>query len=213
MKTCKTCKTCKVDKESSEFGNNKHSKDKLNYVCNPCRADYELQRRISKGIKPKVKPVVLENQKECLMCKQILPLDHYGDNKRGRLGKNCYCVDCFPKYHINQRNLDVTTYRENRRISTQKYRDSHREHWRGLHRINQFNRKNLIKAVDDGTVTESFMKALYDIDKCYWCGNLTPENKRTAEHIIPLISGGIHGVSNLTMACSTCNSSKRNFKL
>lgn len=103
-------------------------------------------------------------------------------------------------------------YREKTKNNTEKYRNNHREHWRGLHRINQFNRKNKIKAQSDGTVTEEFMKNLYEIENCYWCKKYTPIDQRTAEHIIPLDRGGIHGISNLIMSCLSCNCSKLNFK-
>lgn len=94
---------------------------------------------------------------------------------------------------------------------TQKYRDNHRERWRGLHRINQFNRKNKVKLANDGTVTEDFMKSLYSIENCYWCKQVIPRELRTAEHIKPLHLNGLHTAENLTMACRSCNFSKLNF--
>jgi hypothetical protein len=207
----KVCKTCEV--ESDNFGKNKHSKDGLNYVCNPCRAEYELQRRVAKGIVPKVKPIIVDGEhKECLKCKVILHLNSFRNNTRGPLGKHAYCISCNDKYHEDLRNKDIDKYRESHREYTQKYRDTHREYWRSLHRINQYNRRNLIDATKDGTATEDFMKSLYQIENCCWCGKFTPEKERTAEHIIPLIKGGIHGASNLTMACLSCNASKINFK-
>jgi hypothetical protein len=208
----KKCKTCKEEKDLNQFGNNKYSKDGLNYICNTCRAEYELNRRLAKGIIPKVKPIFDNNSKECLRCRIIKTVDHFPDNTRGRLGKGCYCDECYPLYHKEHRAKDPDLYKEKQRISTQRYRNNNREHWRGLHRINQFNRKNRIKAVDDGTVTKDFMVSLYNKEYCYWCNKKIPENKRTAEHIISLIDGGIHGVSNLTMACISCNSSRLNLK-
>ncbi len=55
------------------------------------------------------------------------------------------------------------------------------------------------------------MRELYATEICCWCKKPTPIEDRTAEHVIPLDKGGIHGISNLKMACLSCNSSKMNF--
>lgn len=207
----KLCKTCKQEKPLTVFGKNNYSKDGLNYVCDECRAKYELERRIKKGIIPKIKPIILEDSKECLMCKVVKHKDEFGDCKRGRLGKKTYCKICNSNYHkqLNEEKPDEMKRRA--KEYTQRYRDNHREHWRSLHRINQFNRKNKVKLTSDGTVTEDFMKNLYSIENCYWCKNFISYELRTAEHISPLHLGGLHSVDNLTMACQSCNFSKLNF--
>jgi 5-methylcytosine-specific restriction endonuclease McrA len=201
----KKCSKCEIEKDISNF-----SKSGKYYGswCKECRKISEQERRILKGIKQKVKPVVVgDSHKQCLHCKQILELEFFGDNKRGRLGKHCYCKECYKIFHKEIRKNNPEKFR----TYTKKYRDRRREHWRSLHRIHQFNRKNKIKAQSDGTVTEEFMKNLYATEICFWCKEVIPVDQRTAEHIIPLSSGGVHGISNLTMACISCNSSKFNF--
>jgi len=44
--------------------------------------------------------------------------------------------------------------------------------------------------------------------RCYLCGKLIPKGHRHVDHIIPLSRGGKHTLSNLAIACDTCNESK-----
>lgn len=43
---------------------------------------------------------------------------------------------------------------------------------------------------------------------CYWCGNKVSGRVAHADHIIPLSRGGPHALSNLVVACSSCNNRK-----
>ena len=45
---------------------------------------------------------------------------------------------------------------------------------------------------------------------CWYCGSAHPS---TIDHVIPSSEGGTDDVSNLVMACKTCNSSKRALSL
>ena len=69
-------------------------------------------------------------------------------------------------------------------------------------------RRGLIVNQSDGTVTDEFLKELYETETCHYCGEYVSENLRTADHMTPLSKGGAHSASNLTMACFSCNSSK-----
>lgn len=197
----KQCSKCKENHESK------------NSWCNPCRAELEKQRRRNKGIKELPKPIIQDQlHKECLICHEIFHIDLFNKATRGILNRKPYCKKCDSEYHKNRKKEHPELHKEKHREYTQKYRNEHREHWRGLHRINQFNRKNTKKAQSDGTITEEFMKEIYATKECFWCKKYIPIDERTAEHITPLNKGGIHGVSNLTMACLSCNSSKLNFE-
>jgi 5-methylcytosine-specific restriction endonuclease McrA len=206
----KTCSKCKIDKTEDNF--TKIGKY-LNSWCHECRAKSEQEKRIARGVKPKVKPKVVDSQhKECLRCKRILHVDAFTKNNRGRLGVAAYCKPCAKDYLVELKASNPKLYKRRHRKYTQKYRDNNRERWRALHRVNQFNRKNKVKVKSDGTVTDDFLKKLYNTKECCWCKKPTPKSKRTAEHVIPLDLGGMHSANNLKMACISCNSSKFNFK-
>jgi hypothetical protein len=193
-KTCTKCLKLQTIKNYSK-----------NSWCNTCKKDYEQARRISKGIKVKPKPIVNIDTKECLDCKEILHIDKFRNNPRGRLMKSAYCIVCEKKRQQARHKAKP----EEGRAATKRYRDSNREWWRALHRKNQFNRRNKIKALEDGTITKEFITNLYKIENCYYCNKVTPTESRTCEHVVPLNKGGVHGISNLKMACLSCNSKKR----
>jgi hypothetical protein len=163
--------------------------------CYKCKNNLEQKRRINLGIKPKIKPSICNfKEKECLKCLKVLSLELFPKNKRGRFERASYCKECCKIYQITKKNENIQKSRRKSRKAVQKYRDKHREYWRSLHRIHQFNRRSLIKCQSDGTVNENFMINLYNTKNCYWCGKYTKRKKRTAEHIIRLIDGGIHGI-------------------
>lgn len=140
--------------------------------------------------------------KECQRCHRIWPLDRFSPTPRGIHGRATYCRPCMAAY-MRDRPKHLG------RATTQKYRDTHRARWRASHRLNQFFRRSLIAASEDGTVTDGFMRKLYTTEICAYCGMKTPEEDRTADHVIPLSKGGKHSASNMVMACHQCNSTKR----
>lgn len=206
----KSCSHCKIEKSFDSFSPSKAGKLKLSSWCNQCKREKQQNDRRKIGILPTPIPIVKdEYHKECLMCKEILHIDKFRVSKRGRLGRASYCFPCHKKY--SQEFHQRPGKREKTKLSTRKYRENHRERWRELHRLNMFSRKHKIKVQSDGTVTEEFMKKLYKKEHCCWCEKFTPMEERTAEHIIPLIKGGMHSIFNLDMACVSCNSAKLNF--
>jgi len=51
------------------------------------------------------------------------------------------------------------------------------------------------------------LKAKYGF-RCLCCGKVEPEVKVTADHVIPLASGGGNGIDNIQPLCGPCNSRK-----
>jgi hypothetical protein len=194
MKLCKRC--------------NKNEKETLFYekridYCKICLKWYYRRWAEKKGILEKFVPIVTDTSKQCCMCKETKPLEEYSNSTRGRKGKSAYCKPCNSKIQLKR------ISKEERRANTQKYRDNNKEWWRSLHRINQFNRRNKIKLVSDGTITQDFIKQVYSNENCYYCKDFTPEKFRTLEHKQPLNKGGLHSSINIVMCCFKCNSTKR----
>jgi 5-methylcytosine-specific restriction endonuclease McrA len=170
--------------------------------CRQCVKKYNNAYALKQGRKIRISPFVSETHKECCLCKKIKFLSEYSASTRGRMGKSAYCKPCASIYQLKY--LDV----EIRRKKTQKYRDDNREWWRSLHRINQFNRKNKIKLLSDGSVTKQFILEIYDTPNCYYCKKITPREIRTLDHKTPLNRGGMHNATNIVMSCKSCNFSK-----
>ena len=194
MKKCSDCK--RTEDQTSCTPSRK-------YICKDCVRKRNQDYAIRHGIKLKFIPVVTETHKQCGECKEMVELKNFSKSKRGRLGLSTYCKPCSSKRQLKRKT------KEERRISTQKYRDNNREWWRSLHRINQFNRRKKIKLVSDGTVTKDFVESIYNTEKCYYCEEVTPKKFRTLEHKQPLNKGGLHSSNNIVMACLQCNCSKR----
>jgi 5-methylcytosine-specific restriction endonuclease McrA len=164
--------------------------------CRSCRRQAEANRRRQRGIAPKIKPIVTDISKECLICHQILPLTSFSPSTRGRLGRSAYCKEC--------------TYRHYGKFLPKRHRDKYRStpKHKALHRLTQFRRRSRMEIQSDGTVTETLLNELYATERCYYCRSKVDPNNRTIDHRIPLSRGGSHSVKNLVMACHQCNSSK-----
>lgn len=204
----KVCTVCELEKDINCFSVTKRNKDGSvryrNSWCNQCRSEAQLK---AKGGRVKPIPRVEGNCKECLTCKKLLNKNEFSPSKRGRLGVAAYCKRCIivrkPKDSETKRKVAETT---------KAYRIRHLLRWRAMHRIHQFNRRSLIKATEDGTVTDKFLEELYQKEYCYWCNNFIENENRTIEHIEELTSGGKHSAENLTMACLSCNSARKGRK-
>ena len=44
--------------------------------------------------------------------------------------------------------------------------------------------------------------------RCRWCDELLTPRECQVDHVIPIARGGVHALSNLVVACATCNRSK-----
>lgn len=47
-------------------------------------------------------------------------------------------------------------------------------------------------------------------NECFWCKKVLKYSETTIEHMIPKSRGGTNNVSNLKLACRTCNSTREN---
>ena len=45
--------------------------------------------------------------------------------------------------------------------------------------------------------------------QCYYCGQPTPPNELTMDHIVPLARGGKSTRGNIVAACKSCNNQKK----
>lgn len=194
MKKCSKCKICKSVDSFNKTGK---------YVaswCNECRARLEDDNRRQKGVPKRKKSVIKGDQKLCLGCENFKDFDLFSKSTRGLGGLSSYCKECFvKKYKVGK---------EYNKESVYSYRKRNKERYLAAHRLHQFTRKSKVKITDDGTVTDDFLKNLYNTEICYICLKYIEKEDRTADHVKPLSKGGNHSALNLKMACFTCNSSK-----
>lgn len=200
----KRCSKCKENKDIKAFSVTKRSQDGSikyrNSWCNSCRTE---GNRIREGHTKRNTGYVGKNEKECLHCRKTKSLEQFHPslrNKRG-LGKSSYCKECQKERYYDKEKAKHYTY---------EYRSRHRERYLSNHRLHQFKRRGLIDVNNDGTVNDDFLKNVYAKEICYWCECFVEPSDRTLEHIEELVSGGEHSTKNITMACRSCNSSRKN---
>jgi hypothetical protein len=198
------CTKCEFIKNDEQFSKNKTLKRGFSYYCKECAKASNTKLRRSKGQKEKRNSKIIGDTKLCIECNIFLPFNNFTKNTRGLAGRVSYCIPCSK---VRSHNLYYN--KEASRIQTQKYRDENREYWRSKHRIHQAERRYKIKVQSDGTVTPAFCRELYSREICYFCNKCIPKDKRTLEHKHSIFKGGLHGASNIEMACLSCNSSKR----
>ncbi len=193
----RSCSKCNKNKPDTDY---QFRKGRPSGQCRACKTLSEKNRRATIGIKPRDLSKIVDNNKLCMECKIFKDFGGFTPCKRGLGGLATYCRSCISTKYNDP---------EKAKKATQKYRDKNRLRWRTSHRINQRDRKRIIKTVSDKTVTDSFLESLYSTSVCYYCNLITSFEKRTADHRISLNKGGLHSSSNLVMACVKCNSSKR----
>lgn len=89
-----------------------------------------------------------------------------------------------------------------------KYRESRGKVLYLEERVKAFERRTGRSVVRCYTVNKAFVDALYKVEDCYYCVEVTPEEQRSIDHKTSLDRGGTHTRDNLCMACFSCNSSK-----
>lgn len=196
----KQCTKCLNELDSSCFSCTKRNEYGIctswNSWCNKCRT---IQNRQRSCAVERIAPQTTNDSKECLKCNLLKDFSEFSPSKRGRLGLSAYCKNCKPRQS-----------KEKAREATSKYRQDNRERWRALHRIAMLKRRSNIVANSDGSITDEYLKFLYNTEMCCWCNSFTPEDKRTLEHIVELSLGGMHSICNTNMSCLTCNSKRLN---
>ena len=209
-KICSRCKTeLSLDRFSPAKKNSEGETISYSSWCKECKRKLESERRRNKGIDEKVilKVIPEDMAKECGECRNMLSVEHFSPSFKGSLGVSSYCKACTVLRHSRK---PTNERKEKAREATQRYRKKHHERWKAMHRVHQFNRKSKIRATDDGTVTDSFLKELFKKETCCWCGKIMEDSEKAIEHVIELNDGGLHSASNIDIACLSCNSSRKN---
>ena len=96
----KTCSTCRRLLPRDQFYPRDNSADGLSYTCKECNrarvkeARDRRKRLKDAGIEPEPKPEIPDGYKQCTRCKEILPVDSFGIDRKARDGRTWYCKPC-----------------------------------------------------------------------------------------------------------------------
>ena len=138
--------------------------------------------------------------RECLECRQLQKLEEFSPSERGEDGLSAYCRPCATarqRPHQAKQTAYVRQWRQGNPL------------WLMAHRMQQVTRRARLAGADTGLVTMDVLRQVYEVEQCTYCGEVTPTDKRTVDHVIPISRGGLHHPGNLVMACGSCNSRKR----
>lgn len=115
---------------------------------------------------------------------------------------------CAREWYVKNRERRMQYDREYREENKTK-RYSYHKKWVDLNRdkISVFNQKRRARKKNaDGEFSARDYAALKKYyDRCVYCGK---EGKLSVDHVMPLAKGGKHELSNMVLACRSCNSSK-----
>lgn len=119
---------------------------------------------------------------KCLKCRSTIP--------DARLGRE-YCDDC---KRLRAYENKLRAWRKNP------------EHYRMKSREHQHNRRARKHGANCTHLDKKFLDILkQEFDMCVYCNRKT---KLTIDHIVPLALDGDNSMSNLVLACKSCNSAK-----
>ena len=219
----KRCTKCGVDKPLDQFNTRSDSPDGYRNDCKACKkaARYNTEP-------PRLAPGDI---KTCSTCKLSKPVSEFRVCNTNRSGYTPRCKECCRasarKWHANNQEW-IQAYEERHYEKLHHYRneyskkrnkrpdviDKRRERDKSPKALIYSRNRNAFRRAkrEQGDVTpESLQRFLDSQSKCCYCHKpFNSKRKKTVDHVIPISKGGLHMMSNLAIACLSCNSSKNN---
>lgn len=189
----KTCKHCGETKPSTEYTRYSQSIDGLRPWCKACIVESNRQHRVTYP----------ERVKAASMRWRLANLEHYKAMKREEYQKNK------EYYHLRH----VARYAANRQAHIDKAK-AYAKTPRGIIRARlAANKRRALTKGGDLTI-EQTQNLMERQKRCAYCKKLfTKKRPATIDHVVPLSKGGLHTLSNVVLACKSCNSSKYNSEI
>lgn len=177
--------------------------------------------------------------KQCIKCSHIKPINEFCKRKSSKDGYRNYCKECNSilvvkrnktYYEANKekcaeinkayRKLNSTKISEYQKAYQKAYYEEHKEevanknkiYWQtpiGKACMKNANHKRRTVIKEGDVTTTQILNLQNSASCCYWCGCKLKGKKVHIDHYIPISKGGKHIISNLVIACSGCNQSKR----
>lgn len=202
MRDCpKCCRTLMT----SAFGANRASPDGVRSECRECAAAAARCRTAAKRALRPPKPEVGDPQ-ICRGCGDLYPRTKSGH-------RHCYpCLNIkrqtAPGAAERLRGIRKATYEKHKeKIRAAIYARRHAEP--GTLCDEKRIRAERLAAQSDGSLTRDAVRDLFAQAKvCPYCTAPLHWSEKTLDHIMPLKSGGAHGLSNVLVCCRSCNTRK-----
>lgn len=217
----KVCSGCKEAKPLSEYCRNSQAKDGLNWYCRPCWNAKGRNRNRKKNLEWQRKRRE-ENYEEYMEKRRA-----YEEQNRERIKgqqRRRYHENAETKREQQRRYREenLEDVRSRQRVYYAKNKEKMRRVARERHRKNlgnpEYVAKMRIRTLDylhrrrvsgEPSKEARDYAAVVRYDPCSYCGR----TGGTMDHVVPISMGGTHDAENMTGACQSCNSSKRNKSL
>lgn len=165
--------------------------------------------------------------KTCTKCNLFLNINLFSPNKKYKDGFAYWCKPCFNQYRkIKSKKKRITSCESNRKnylkhknkrlLSFQKYYQQNKEKIKNKQKEYRQNNKNYIylrnrkrkNLLSGSNVTSQEIKQLIESSNycCQYCGS---SQEIQIDHYFPLSKGGSHNITNLVVACKSCNLAKK----
>jgi 5-methylcytosine-specific restriction endonuclease McrA len=191
----RACVKCAKVKHLKSFGTNGGSRPGWRVICRACR---KTGLRRKQGIQPKPpRRVKTEGEaRATLLRKMRSGLARLFEQKAEAAGVEASSVEYQVRYRTNP------TFREKEIARTWARKEAS-----GVGRTDGRASRPMHT---DGTLTPSVVAGLFAQAKgCAYCHEPMHPRDKTLDHVVPVSKGGIHSITNVVIACKSCNSRKR----
>lgn len=186
----KICNKCKCEKSQTEFSKDKHKKDGLSTQCKACKAEYSrVWTANNKKLKAELDKDYRSRNLDKLTARKR---EYYLANKDQILDKNKSNYEINKDSYIATQSRWVKANKEKVNLIKKAYKLRRRDAMRSGHVTSQ----ELSRFIDN------------ELHVCTYCQKPLSSSYHI-DHIEPLAKGGKHILSNLALACPSCNLSKQ----
>jgi 5-methylcytosine-specific restriction endonuclease McrA len=144
----------------------------------------------------------LSEIKRCGKCRRFKPADMFSRSARCKDGLQGECKPCAAERSKKWREENPEKWRASRRG----WKAANPDKVRAIHRNTSHKRYYQKKGCGLGAAGLLAWESA-QLKVCHWCGVRCARNYHV-DHIIPLAKGGAHELTNLCIACPSCNLSK-----
>ncbi len=169
--------------------------------------------------------------KYCNKCGETKKLEEFSVCKRNKSGRQSACKACnsahysknaervkkyqSERYYSNHKeellkraeNRKKPEFKIKKRLSDKKWIENNREYYNLRSRAHCANRRARLRDIPGKLHADEVAELLRVKNKCSYCG---ATEDLCIDHVVPVSKGGHNTLSNLEVACMSCNSSKNN---
>lgn len=196
----KQCRRCSLEKDSSEFGAAAANKDGLKSYCHSCLAAKTREWRAANPEAYRAKKK--RNYRKHPETQKAARQRRYEHNRDTILARN----RAYAATHADQLRLaKAKNHIANGGRDNARTRQWKRDNPEQVQLLNLRRRAWKLRAKGDCSLADWLALCDRYDNRCLACAERKP---LTVDHVVPLVRGGLHDISNIQPLCKPCNSAK-----